>query len=64
MQELITIKEIFDYRNKRKKEIMKIRDEYKGFKHENGQHIDLLFGHIDTALHSAQGQLHNSGIGL
>ncbi|MCY9226248.1 tyrosine-type recombinase/integrase [Bacillus haynesii] len=26
---------------------MKIRDEYKGFKHENGQHIDLLFGHID-----------------
>ncbi|MED2976635.1 tyrosine-type recombinase/integrase [Bacillus swezeyi] len=43
----ITMKEIYDYRKKRKKEIMKIRDEYKGFKHENGQHIDLLFGHID-----------------
>ncbi|WP_429702934.1 tyrosine-type recombinase/integrase [Bacillus paralicheniformis] len=26
---------------------MKRRDEYKGFKHENGKPIDLLFGHIE-----------------
>lgn len=31
------MKEIYEYRRERKKEIMKIRDEYKGYKDVNGR---------------------------
>jgi integrase len=43
----ITMKEIYEYRRERKKEIMKIRDEYKGYKDVNGKVVNLLFAHID-----------------
>lgn len=43
----ITMDEIKKYRAKRKKEIMKIRNEYKGFVADNGEKVDLLFANID-----------------
>ncbi|PAF15918.1 tyrosine-type recombinase/integrase [Terribacillus saccharophilus] len=43
----ITMKEIYEYRRERKKEIMKIRDEYKGYKDVYGNTVNLLFAHID-----------------
>lgn len=48
----ITMKELYEYRKERKKEIMRIRDEYKGFKTVNGEHVDLLFANIDGTPYS------------
>ncbi|MCM3651283.1 tyrosine-type recombinase/integrase [Metabacillus litoralis] len=48
----VTMKEIYEYRKERKKEIMRIRDEYKGFKTVNGEHVDLLFANIDGTPYS------------
>ncbi|MEC1714699.1 tyrosine-type recombinase/integrase [Schinkia azotoformans] len=43
----LTMEDIKNYRDEREKEIEKISDEYKGFKAENGEKVDLLFAHID-----------------
>ncbi|WP_157827586.1 tyrosine-type recombinase/integrase [Niallia nealsonii] len=48
----LTMKEIYEYRKIRKREIMKIRDEYKGFESHNGEHLDLLFANIDGTPYS------------
>lgn len=43
----VTMDELKRYRTERKKEILKIKNEYKGFKAVNGEKVDLLFAHID-----------------
>ncbi len=43
----ITMNEIKEYRIERKKEIMKIKNEYKGFKTTTGEKVDLLFANIN-----------------
>ncbi|MFP7168835.1 site-specific integrase [Terribacillus sp. 7520-G] len=43
----ITMKEISAYRKERKREIMKIREEYKGYKDVYGETLNLPFAHAD-----------------
>jgi site-specific recombinase XerD len=46
------MKEVYEYRKERKMEIMKIRDEYKGFKTVKGEHVNLLFANLDGTPYS------------